>query len=323
MENNPIHQSCVVVDAHCDTLTVLHEQKRDLGTLSSKGHVDLPRLQAGGVNVQFFAIFVHPIFGELRGIERTLEIIDLFYHQLEKYREQMALASSKKEIEQIISQGKIAAVLSIEGGEALGGKINMLNIYYRLGVRCLTLTWNGRNSLADGVSEQHTKGGLTRFGIEVVNRMNQLGMLVDVSHLSSYGFWDVLAVSQKPVIASHSNCAALCPHPRNLTDRQILGLANSGGVMALTLVPQFISKERATLEKYLDHIDYVVNLIGNTKHVGIGTDFDGVDQTVPGLSDCSKLSLITEGLLARGYGEQDIADILGGNIMRIFGEVVG
>ena len=323
MDYISMHQSCVIVDAHCDTLTVLQEQKRELGPLSPVGHVDLHRLKDGGVNVQFFAIFVHPSFGELRGIERTLEIIDIFYQQLEKYGEQLALATSKKMIEQIVQQSKIAAVLSIEGGEALGNKINMLNIYYQLGVRCLTLTWNGRNSLADGVNERHTKGGLTRFGTEVVRKMNQLGMLIDVSHLSNYGFWDVLAVSTKPVLATHSNCATLCPHPRNLTDQQIVSLADKGGVIGLTLVPQFISTDKPSLVKYLDHIDYIVNLIGNTKHIGIGTDFDGVDQTLPELSDCSQLSLITEGLTKRGYNEIDIKNILGGNFLRIFGEVVG
>lgn len=323
MNYNRLHQSCLVVDAHCDTLTVLQEQKRELGPLSQVGHIDLSRLKDGGVNVQFFAIFIHPMFGEQKGIERTLEIIDLFYRQLAQYDQQLALASSKKSIEQIVQQGKIAAVLSIEGGEALGGKIHMLNIYHKLGVRCLTLTWNGRNSLADGVNEDRTKGGLTRFGIEVVEKMNQLGMLIDVSHLSSYGFWDVLSVSTKPVLATHSNCATLCSHQRNLTDQQIISLADKGGVIGLTLVPQFISANKPSLERYLDHIDYVVNLIGNTKHIGIGTDFDGVDKTLPELSDCSQLSLITEGLSKRGYDKIDIENILGGNLLRVFGEVVG
>lgn len=148
-------------------------------------------------------------------------------------------------------------------------------------------------------------------------------MLIDVSHLSSYGFWDVLSVSTQPVLATHSNCAALCPHPRNLTDKQIIKLAARGGVVGLTLVPQFIATSAPTLNKFLDHIDYATNLVGNTRHIGIGTDFDGTDQTLPEIFDCSQLALITEGLIRRGYNEIDIKNILGGNLLRIIGEVIG
>ncbi|MBM7854481.1 membrane dipeptidase [Desulfohalotomaculum tongense] len=312
----------LVVDAHCDTLTKLKEENRTLGEKSESGHVDLPRLKVGGVNVQFFAVFIHPSYGEVKGIERAMEIIDTFYKQCDQYKDQMCLAACQRDIVETVQSGRVAAVLAIEGGEALGGRLYMLPVYHRLGVRCMTLTWNGRNSIADGVGEGRTRGGLTNFGVEVVREMNKLGMLIDVSHLSEAGFWDVLDISSQPVIATHSNCAALCPHPRNLTDRQIKALAQVGGVIGLTLVPDFISEKYANLERYLDHVDHIADLVG-TDHIGIGTDFDGVERTIDEVSDCTMLPRVAEGLIKRGYNKNEINNILGGNFLRILSKVVG
>lgn len=284
--------------------------------------MDLQRLKMGGINVQFFAAFIDPVYGERRGIERALEIISFFYSQCDKYSNLISLTSRVDDIIANIQSGKLSAVLSIEGGEALGGKIYMLEIYYRLGVRCITLTWNGRNSIADGVGERRSKGGLTNFGVEAVQGMNRLGMLIDVSHISERGFWDTLDVSAHPIIATHSNCASICNHPRNLSDNQIKAIAERQGVIGLTLVPQFVSENKPTLQKYLDHVDHIAHLVG-TNSIGIGSDFDGVDKTVEGIKDCSMLPKITEGLLSRGYSHSDIGKILGGNMLRVFKEVVG
>ncbi len=317
-----LHDQSIVVDAHCDTLSALPEQKRNLGDRAKLGHIDLPRLKTGGVNVQFFAAFIHPKYGEERGIARAMELINIFFAQCAANQQHISLAVSIKEVLQTVKQGKIAAVLAIEGGEALGGKLYMLPIYYRLGVRCMTLTWNGRNSIADGVGERRSKGGLTSFGVKVVQEMNKIGMLIDVSHLAEAGFWDVVAVSEQPIIATHSNCAALCEHPRNLSDKQIKAIAEKGGVIGVTLVPEFIAHHRPTLTKYLDHIEHIANLAG-VHHVGIGSDFDGTDTVLCEISDCSGLPKITEGLIKRGFKPSEIAGILGGNFLRVMDEVIG
>ncbi len=320
--NSSIHQQSIVLDAHCDTLLVLAEQGRTLHCESNIGHIDLPRLKKGGVNVQFFAAYIAPKYGEARGIERAMELINIFYKELAASKHCMNLVTTLDELYKTLQDGKIAAVLTIEGGEALGGKLYMLPIYYRLGVRCMTLTWNGRNSIADGVGERRSNGGLTSFGVSVVQEMNKLGMLVDISHLAEAGFWDVLSISDKPIIASHSNCAALCAHPRNLTDRQIIALAEKGGVIGTTLVPNFVSAEKPTIEKYLDHIEHIANLVG-PQYIGIGSDFDGTENMLPEIADCSKMALISEGLIKRGFSTSDISGILGGNFLRVMGNVIG
>ncbi|WP_034638814.1 dipeptidase [Desulfofalx alkaliphila] len=321
MDYLSLHKKLLVVDAHCDTLTVLQPQNRKLGEYSTKGQVDLQRLAKGGVNVQFFAIFISPDYGEGRGIERALELIDFFYKECENSYNPIKLATNRNDIIGAVEDGKIAAVLAIEGGEALGGKLHMLSIYHRLGVRCLTLTWNGRNSIADGVGERRTNGGLTKFGVQVIKEMNRLGMLIDVSHLSEAGFWDVIKVTEQPVVATHSNCYALCKHPRNLTDEQIKAIAKGNGVVGLTLVPDFIDGEgQANLEKFLDHFDHIADLVG-VDYIGLGSDFDGVDTTIIEVRCCADLPNITSGLLKRGYKESDIGKILGGNFMRVFDEV--
>jgi len=236
-------------------------------------------------------------------------------------QEIMGAVTSFQDVEHLTKEGKIAALLAIEGGDALGGGIATLRMFYRLGVRCLALTWNHRNQLADGVAEAATNGGLTAFGQQVVTEMNRLGMLVDVAHLAPAGFWDVLRLSQAPVIVSHANCRALHDHRRNLTDSQIKELAAHGGVMGVTFVPQFLSGGEADLCHVLDHIDHVCQLVG-TDYVGLGSDFDGAKHTAQGLEDVSCYSKITKGLLDRGYASHAVAKILGGNWLRVMQQVI-
>lgn len=183
------------------------------------------------------------------------------------------------------------------------------------------MTWNGRNELADGVGESETEGGLTRFGRAVVQEMNRLGMVVDASHLSEAGFWDVLEVSNQPVITSHANSRCICNHRRNLTDEQIRALAARGGVIGLTFYPDFIHPDQPSLEKLLDHMDHIISLAG-VDCIGLGSDFDGIDQVTSGLEDISRLPAITEGRWRRGYREEEIAKILGGNFLRVLQQVL-
>jgi len=313
------HREYVIVDAHCDFLTAMEEQNRRFGQRSESGHVDLFRLKQGGVQVQFFAAFVSPAYRR-NPLARALTLIERFYAELQENSREIMLAEKYKDVEKALDQGKIAALLAVEGGEALEGSLEVLRALYRLGVRSLTLTWNHRNDLGDGVSEEGTKGGLTRFGKEVVREMNRLNMLVDVAHLSEAGFWDVLEVSDKPVIASHANCRSICAHPRNLTDRQIKALAGAGGVIGLCFYPDFVHEHVPSLEKLLDHVDHLAE-VGGVDCIGLGSDFDGFPGNLPGLEDASRLPAFTDGLLSRGYKEEEIRKILGGNFLRLLKEI--
>jgi len=318
--SSDLHFSTPVVDAHCDTLTVLGPQCRRLGENCGAGQVDLPRLFAGGVNLQFFAAFIGPRDKD-NPLARALEIFDLFHREMLDWADLVEPVYSYQDIVRVLAGKKLAALLTVEGGEALAGRLEVLRIFHRLGVRSLTLTWNGRNQLADGVDESGSGGGLTSFGVSVVREMNRLGMVIDVSHLSPRGFWDVLGQSAKPVIASHSNSRKLCDHPRNLDDRQIKSLAAAGGVMGLCFYPGFVHRQSPGLESWLDHAGHVASLAG-VECLGIGSDFDGMDQAIPVVSDVSGLPLVTEGLLRRGFSRPEVEKIIGGNFLRVLSQVL-
>lgn len=318
-----LHHDAVVFDAHIDTVMDWTDGKRDFATRSEKGHVDLPRMREGGVDVQIFALFVPPEYHPDRSLPRLLQMLDAFFRELDRNAGDLALCTNAREIDAALAGGRIAAILSIEGAEPIGTDLARLRVLHRLGVRAMGLVWNGRNAVGDGIGEVRTNGGLTTFGVKVVEEMNRLGMIVDVSHLNEPGFWDVAAVSTKPFIASHSNCRALCDHPRNLTDDQIRELAKAGGVMGLNFHPGFIHESgRATLDQLLDHAEHVLQLVG-PDHLGLGTDYDGISTTPEGLDDVSRLPRFTEGLLARGYDETTVRKVLGGNFLRVVREVLG
>ncbi len=318
-----VHQKAIVFDGHCDTLLEIMNHKRSLGSKTSTGHLDIPRLKEGGIDIQVFAVFIEDIYKPDRALKRTLQLIDCFYSEIEKNQDEISVVTNFNQLEVVHRARKIAAVLSIEGGEALEGDLAVLRVLYKLGVRLLTLTWNQRNQIADGLSESRTGGGLTEFGIKVINEMNKLGMLIDVSHLSEAGFWDVVKYSKNPIIASHSNCYTICSQRRNLKDDQIKAIANKGGVIGITFVPNFLTQEnrKATIKDVIKHIDYLVEKVG-VDYVGLGSDFDGTDDLPLDLEGVEKVPNITIELVKRGYEEEDIKKILGGNFLRVFKEVV-
>ncbi|HHX50702.1 MAG TPA: membrane dipeptidase [Clostridia bacterium] len=291
------------------------KNKRSLGTLAKEGQVDLPRLLKAGVRVQFFAIFIESCYKPHGAVIRALQGIDVYYRELEANAAQMGLVFTREDLDSLIEQDKLAAILAIEGGEGLGGDLSILRIFHRLGVRSLGLTWNQRNDLADGVGEQGTGGGLTNFGRQVVQEMNRLGMIVDLAHIAEKGFWDVLDLSTRPVIVSHANCRGLCDHPRNLNDSQMKSLAEKGGCLGITFVPDFLGPD-PSVETVADHIEYAVQLMG-IDHVGLGSDFDGVDCPVLGLESALALPNLVDLLGNRGFSEEDVAKIMGGNWLRI------
>jgi len=339
-----LHEKALVVDFHCDAvLATLPDSayvigggvKRRLSERSAQGHVDIPRLIEGGVDCQVFSHFVEPIYNPIAP-QRMLQVMGYSLSEIER-SDKLELVTKYEEI--LRNDGeKVSIIVGFEGGEALVQDLRILNVFHRLGLRRLTLCWNNRNAIADGVRWQRSKGGLTEFGVDVVKECNRLGILVDVSHITDAGFWDTLETSRDPVIASHSNCRALCNSMRNLTDEIILALAEKGGVMGVNYVPFFLvdvdfSKVRAgdeeerrkaeavTVERVVDHIDHVAEVVGNVDHIGLGSDFDGVPMVAKGLEDVSKLPNLTKTLVARGYSDREIQAILGGNFLRVIKRV--
>ena len=269
------------------------------------GQLDLARMVEGGVSAQIFAIYVPPEYLPGAGARRALQYVDAFYREIEENSDRLVFATSGTDVEEAYEEGKIAALLSIEGGEALDGRIELLRIFYRLGVRLMTLTWSLRNEIADGAFEGRTGGGLTRFGVQVVEEMDRLGMVVDVSHLAEAGFWDVMEISTKPVIASHSNSKALCSHPRNLTDDQARAIAQKGGVIGVNFAGHFLGEGRRSLAGVVDHIDHFSSIIG-PEYIALGSDFDGLpwEQLPDELKDVSQLPKVAEELAVRATQSQ-------------------
>lgn len=309
----------MIIDAHCDTLSVLEKQKRTLGENSPVGHVDLPRLAKAGVNVQFFALCTEDCVHW--ATIKALQMIDSFYQEVKANSQHIEVIVRAHDVENIVKQDKIAALLTLEGGEPLAGEVALLRMFYRLGVRAITLTWNQRNQLADGVAEQGTQGGLTRAGMAVVKEMNRLGMVVDVAHLAEQGFKDVLSQSVKPVVVSHANCRALCEHPRNLQDWQIKACAETNGVIGLCYYPDFIHAQEPSLDRLLDHAVHMASVAG-VECVGLGSDFDGIEKVTPGLEDVTKVPQLMQGLADRGFHKNEIAAIMGGNWLRLLKTVL-
>ncbi len=325
MDATTLHHDSIVFDAHCDTLLPVLAGQRKLAERSSEGHIDLPRLQEGGVTAQVFALFVEELYLPAGAAKQTLRLLDTLHGAFAEPAAQLTLALRAKDIEQAKQAGKVAAVVGFEGAEALEGDLALLRVFHRLGLRVLTVAWSRRNQAADGVAEARTGGGLTRFGWQLVEECNKLGIIVDISHLAPAGVSDVMEATTAPIIASHSNAQTLCPHARNLTDEQLVAVARTGGVTGVTFVPAFIDEDEqhANLDRLLDHIDHIVHVAG-IEHVGLGSDFDGFGPDAPqGLEDVTRLPGITAGLVERGYSADDVRKILGLNFVRVFQAVAG
>ena len=214
-----LHRRATVVDAHIDTLLdimvpparpVKLPTPRNFAERSEKGHVDLPRLIESGVDLQVFAAYIQPEYKIERALHRVMQLADRFYQMLDTHKDKIMPFTKVSDVYEAERSARIAAMLSIEGGEAVEADLGILRMLHKLGVRAITLTWNERNQIADGAAEGRTKGGLTNFGVELVGEMNRIGMVVDVSHLSDAGFFDVIQTTKNPIIASHSNCRAIC-----------------------------------------------------------------------------------------------------------------
>ena len=261
------HYDAIVADTHNDVLLRAMEGE-DISVETRVGHSDLVRLKKGGVDIQVFAVWVDPIAFEKKPFKRAKDMIDTLYSIARRNSDKIAVVRNSAEIEKAIAEGKICAVIGVEGGHAIENSIEKLEELYKLGVRYLGLTWNNSTDWASSAFDETTNpdkvkvAGLSDFGKKVVEKMNELGMIVDVSHLGEKAFWDVVKVTKKPIIASHSSVYKLCPHYRNLKDEQIKAIAQTGGVVFVNFYAEYIdstfnTKRKKLEEKYKSQFDSI------------------------------------------------------------------
>ena len=369
-----IQNSAVVIDTHADTPQRFLDENYDIGSTDpqDRGNLSLDKAKAGNLGAEFFSIWVDPETNRGHFARHTLDLIDSVYEQAARHPDRMMMAFSVADIERAHREHKLAALLGIEGGHSIENDIRLLRDFYRLGVRYMTLSWSNTNEWADSSGdindpkiEHHN--GLTEGGKQIVLEMNWLGMLVDISHVADKTFYDAIAISKAPLIASHSSARALTNHPRNMTDDMLRAVAKNGGVVQVNFYNAFIDENyhkaaeaqakdreaavktytdqlkaagktvtyldadrierewaaripRPPLSSLIDHIDHIAKVAG-IDHVGLGSDFDGVNGATPtGIDSAADLPRITQALLDRGYSADDIRKILGGNLLRVFRE---
>jgi membrane dipeptidase len=372
-----LHFNSIVIDTHNDIPSTAIEKGVSFDqNLQSKTHSDLQRMAAGGVDAQFFSIWCDG--NKENPYDWANREIDTVLAWTNRNPDKMMQAFTAADIKNAVAQKKLAVLLGVEGGHMIENDLNKLDALYNRGVRYMTITWNNSTSWATSALDETKappksspegrtfgdsarKNGLTEFGKLVIKRMNELGMLVDLSHVGGQTFWDAISITTKPVLVSHSCVYSLCPHRRNLKDDQIKAVGKNGGVIHLNFYSGFVDSsfdrrtelfnnnhkaERDSLlkqnpepyfadvflfEKYpeevkalrpplavlIDHLDYIVKLIG-VDHVGLGSDYDGVNSLPQQLDDITAMPLITKELLARSYSKKDIRKILGGNFLRVF-----
>ena len=305
-------------DCHNDLLLgVLHQKER--GIADAFGDFWLPQLKTGNVVLQVLPVYVEEQFIGEGSLRRSMVLFETAWQIAEKHSNDVALCLSSGDITRAHSEGKIALVLAVEGAEAAGSSIEFFDLFFKMGVRLLSLTWNRRTMFADGVGESDTGGKLTSLGIEAVAEMERIGMILDISHISENGFWHVAEVAKKPFVASHSSMHALQSHPRNLRDAQVKRIIDGGGFVSLNAFGAFLS-DTPTVSSMIDHVEYAINLAGE-RNVGFGFDFmkDLITQVdpvlgktlvdvskwpfVPGLDRPSDLATFGDALIER-LGEE-------------------
>lgn len=371
-----IHKDSMLVDMHCDTIGRFLEGQ-DLAQDLPQGHIDIPKLQQGAVDLQVFACYVGPPQNETQknqAANRAFDQIDAVHQLIEDNPDDLLLVLNSDDLRLLRGTRKTGVFIGIEGGYAIENDLRLLRSFYRSGVRLMTLTHWTHTDWADASGDlEPIYGGLTEFGEQVVKEMNKLGMIIDVSHVHDETFWDVIELTDSPIVASHSCVRALSDHHRNMSDDMLKALAKNNGVIGINFYPGFLNAENSKklealrselLKKHrlpedaqrfskaserkrdqfnvefeiqseelrrslppvdvktvVDHIDHVVKVTGNTDHVGLGSDFDGIGTPPVGLENIGNMVHITEELVKRGYKDDDIKKILGGNFLRVFRNV--
>jgi len=342
-----IHSKNILIDGHNDLpwalrngfamnwssldLTKNHQGSKVEGIPWSSLHTDIPRLRQGGVGAQFWSVYIPTSVDGPDAIALTLEQIDAVHTMCERYPDTFEMVERASDVERIFKEGKIASMMGVEGGHQIGGSLRCLRMFYRLGVRYMTLTHNGGPGWADpAVNADGTfcrlapLNGLNDFGRTVVTEMNRLGMLVDLSHVHHATMHAALDVTKAPVIFSHSSTRALCSHPRDVPDDVLCRLKENGGVVMIVFLSKFVAGEfwvaggkvGATVLEVADHVEHVVKTVG-IDHVGIGGDYDGGKLFARGLEDVSTYPVLTCELLKRGFDEESLGKLLGKNVLRV------
>lgn len=355
-----------VLDSHCDTPSQLL-RLRDLSQDNSYGHVDFPKLKRGGVDGAFFALYTSASLSNEEANALAVKMLDAVEKCVSENADKAALALTPEEALSNKKRGLFSVMIGMENGSPIGTSLDILEKFFKRGVRYMTLCHSGNNEICDSCAPEVKKWhGLSPFGREVIAKMNAMGMMIDVSHISDESFWDVLEYSAAPVVATHSCCRALCNHPRNMTDEMIVALAQRGGLIQINFYPAFLDDnfrssqeywnlsekaeelesyfkkdptnnlyretyyksldqlnalERPSYKRIVDHIDHVVDLVG-IDHVGLGSDFDGIDCCPEGLENASFYPRIFEELSVRGYNSEDISKIAGENFLTFWSKVL-
>lgn len=368
-QGRKLHDRAILVDTHNDCLTSLTLKGKDIATRLETGHSDLYRWKKGGLDVQFFSIWTDKTARNKEGFYRdAVEEIDSLHHIILRNPDRMTFATNYREVKKRAHKDKLVSLIGVEGGHMIENDIGKLESLYEKGMRYLTLTWNNSTSWASSAMDETlfpaklSQKGLTDFGKQIVRRMNELGIIVDLSHGGEQTFYDAIAVTKKPVLLSHSSVWNICPVFRNVKDDQIRAVAKNGGVICINFYSGFISKKfderqlflnreikdsmlrvffadsgsdssvmktkwktyydsamnevRPDLAQLVDHIDYIVKLVGDS-YVGIGSDYDGVSSVPVGMEDVTTYPKITDELQRRGYSNRSIKKILGGNVLRV------
>jgi membrane dipeptidase len=367
-EVRALYSNAIVIDTHDDTPSRISIEGVDIGKRLPDGNVDIPRLLDGGVTGIFFSIWPDPVYVPHESIRRSLELIDVVYKVIDDNTDRVGLAVNAADIVRLKKEGKVAALMGIEGGHAIQNNLAALRMFHRLGVRYMTLTHSNTNDWADSSTDAPHWHGLNELGKMVVREMNRIGVIVDLSHVSDETFYAALAVTTKPVILSHSSCRALDNHPRNATDDMLRALAKNGGVVGINFYSEFVDQHfrdamlarkkdllaqfnenarqktsdpdetsrkswyelkhytdgvpRPPFSALIDQIDHAVKVAG-VDHVGLGSDFDGAPSTPEGVDSMLDIIKIAQALKDRGYSDDDIKKILGGNFLRVLREVTG
>lgn len=318
------HSVSTLIDLHNDVLEVMvNDTSYHLKQRHNYNHTDIPRLKDGGVDLQFFSVWVSPTQFTNYYLQAQV-MLNIFNSELNQNQTTIAQAKNWNEADSLIQQNKIAAVIGVEGGHHIENSIEKLVNLYNAGMRYMTITWN--NSTDWAVSAQDSRSttvGLSDFGRQVIRTMDSLGIIIDVSHTGIKTIQDILEETQNPIVATHSGVRALRNHYRNLYDWQIQDIANSGGVIGVVFYPYFLNgSSNADIQDVIAHIDYIKNLVG-IDYVAIGSDFDGIEVVPLGLEDTSKFPNLTEALFDHGYTREEVEKILYKNFKRVFEQVCG
>ena len=316
-----------LIDLHCDTIWMLMREKHE-NLQHNSFCVDIEKLKTAGGMAQFFACFINlnEIASEERweqGYQLALDMIQRGKAEFAACSDEISLVSNHGDIIKNYASGKMSAILTIEEGGILNNDISRLYELYNQGIRLMTLTWNHENCIGYPNSKEDVimQKGLKPFGVEVVEKMNELGMIIDVSHLSDGGFWDVLKYSSKPVIASHSNARSMCNHPRNLSDEMIKALADKGGIAGINLYPYFIRKNgKVTVEDIADHVWHMYQT-GGEDFIAVGTDFDGFDEGELDIAHIGEIDKLYDTVKRRGLSERQMEKFWSGNAMRVLKQI--